>query len=381
MPKPKRWIALLCALALVPGLVSCTPDAPSSGQSIPAAPASTPAVASLPASAAEPESLPEAEPSVAPAGVNVLTGEALPEDALPGQRPVALMVYNTARAWPQRGLGRAEVLVEMPINDGDTAVMAMFSDYRAVESAGPVAPIEDQFAQMALPVQAIPAYIGASQYAANLFTVLGYKTLNGIQLGTTSFVYDYQRTLPRPGGKLHEYSWYTGAENLFAGMEYLDIALTGEMPTLLRFGENAPEDPAAAHEITLTYSGRSATSFTYNAEEGHYYDYFNGQRRTPDGGDSGDTYYHNVIVLSCVVAPKADSAEYLDFDFSGGEGWLFTGGGVQNIKWVKGGPTTPLSLYGQDNREISVNPGRSYIGFVPAALENPLTWNSAAEGS
>lgn len=380
--KMKRWTALALALLLCGAMAACqkpvsTQDASASGQSG-VSPSASDTTADDTSAAGDDTSIPvPVAPAGPQAGANPLTGQPAPEGMAEGARPAAVMVDNSPRARPQRGIAAADVLVEMAVEDGTTRFLALYGDYRAVPQVGPVCPAQDQFLQMVLPLQGIFAYTGATQYVNNLLYVAGgYKTINGAQLGTTSFWFDEARTLPRLTGFNHEYCWFTDAALMWNGMTVWDIWATGEVPSLFPFatGGAAAGQPAAWVDVTLTDA--ASTSFTYLPDAGVYEKYLGAGQHMEENGTV--LTFQNLLILSANIAPKADS-QYLEYDFSAGEGWYFTAGDAVAVKWQKGGPTDALVLTDAQGRTLQVQPGKTYIGFVEAARENAVAWLSAEE--
>lgn len=307
------------------------------------------------------------------AGRNVLTGQPAAEGMLEGQRPIAIMVKNGWRALPQRGLAAGDMLVEMPVEGGDTSLMVFYADYRAISTLGPVGPLEDQFAQFALPLDAVQVHIGASVYAENLLAVSGTKHIDGITLGKISFGFDTQRTLPRPGGNLNENCWFTDGNLILAGMTYLDVYTVSEAKPLFSFASGAAVPASVAASVAVQYSDTAQAGFTLT--EGLYYKTHSGNPHVDENGTP--LAYTNLVLLSCDIGQKADSTN-LEFNFTGGSGWHFTAGGMQPITWQKGSPSDPLKILDSAGNALQVQPGKSYVGFVPTSRENPVTWAPAA---
>lgn len=349
-------------------LASCGDGASSS---LPAETSSQPASSSLSSSAAPSSSAPQ---GLAP-GANPLTGLALPEGMDPATRPVAVMVDNNIRGVPQRGLAAADVLVEMPVEDGTTRLLAIYPGYAAVPHVGPVCDVQDQFLQFCLPYSAIPVYTDATTYARNLLSAAGQKAIDGIVLGEISFWFDEGRTVPKPGGYLNEFCWYTDPNLIYQGMTVMEIAASGTVAPMFRFASQAAPAQQTAGQINVAYSDMSAATLSYTAETREYM-LVNSPWHTDEDGAAKT--YQNVLLLRCNIGQKADS-RYLEYDFSGGDGWYFTAGGVQAITWQKGDALARLVIYGQDGAEIQVQPGKSYVGFVPLARENAVSWLSFDE--
>ena len=67
-----------------------------------------------------------------PANQNLLTGVPdLTEGAI-GKRPVAVMVNNVEPAMPQYGVGKADIIFEIPVEGDATRFMALYGDYTTV---------------------------------------------------------------------------------------------------------------------------------------------------------------------------------------------------------------------------------------------------------
>lgn len=308
------------------------------------------------------EELQELQPLPLASGINALTGLPAGETLADGQRPVAVMVSNNPPSYPQRGLAAADVLVEMVTEGGITRLMAMYADYSTMPQVGPVRSTRDQFVQFALPTGAVQVHIGTSVYARNLLAVTGVQTVDGIYLGKTSFWFDEQRTLPKGEGKANEYCWFTDAQLVWNGLEHEDIAPTGEVSQLFRFAQNPATASTEAGVVNAIYSSEMWSGFIYDPETGLYGKTSLGSWHTDE--DGAQISFTNLFILNCNITMKADGM-LSEFDFYKGTGLYVTAGGVQEITWQKGGPVDALRLLDSNGRELEVQPGKSYIGFVP----------------
>lgn len=358
----KRIAAALLAVLLAGAFVGCTFSDSSVSSSL--VPASSAVVSSF-----------SAEPGLAPidtTNINPLTGGPRPEGMAPDARPAAVMVANNDAALPQRGLAEADVVYETLCEGGITRLMAMYADYRTVPAVGPVRSTRDQFIQLALPSDAILAHIGSSVYGRNLLDLLSYLTVDGILLGSTSFAYDAGRQKP------NEYSWYTDAGLIWAGMEYIDINPLGNTPALFRFlpQQTEPEAEISGFAVYMNYSPQSTSAFVYSPEARQYLKYRNGTHHMLEG----DQYFlfTNVMVLLCEVGLKPDG-RIPQFNMEGGTGYYFSLGSVREITWEKGSPTAPLRLFGEDGQEIDVQPGKSYVGMIPTVQAESVHFYSKEE--
>ena len=72
------------------------------------------------------DAVPEPKYEILLTGVEDLTKEAV------GKRPIAVMVNNVKDALPQYGIGKADVIFEMPVEGDLTRLMALYADYTQV---------------------------------------------------------------------------------------------------------------------------------------------------------------------------------------------------------------------------------------------------------
>ena len=367
MTKLKGWAALLLALALAVGLAACGADGSAPPDSAPAAATSAPPT---PASDSEPET-PPLEPLPLAESINALTGQARPEGMEAGARPVAVIVANNQRSLPQRGLAAADVLVETLTEGGITRLMALYADARAIPQVGPVRSTRDQFVQLAAPLDAIQVHIGTSVYARNLLTVLEEKDIDGLYLGRTAFYFDTARSLPRPGGKLNEYCWFTDAGLIATGVGGTGVPTTGEVRALFNFAAEPAAASDEAAQISVAYSDQSTSGFNYNTETGLYDKTIFGSPHMDEDGTP--LSYTNVLLLGTPITLKEDGL-CSEFDFRGSTGWYFTAGGVTPITWQKGRPEDALRLFTDDGQELQVQPGKTYIGLYNENRPDSLAW-------
>lgn len=356
----KRFFHKLLALALcltlsagcVLGLGGCASRGTSDGT-----PPSDPVTQEKPD--AQQQTPPE---EIVPLDCDPLTGAQRSEDAVQGTRHVAVMLDNSSAALPHSGIAAASVVYEMVTEGGIPRMMAVFSGADAIPGKlGPVRSTRDQFLQLLIPENMILLHIGGSVYASDLLNTLEYPTVDGIYLGTMVFGFDDVRAATRD----NSHCFYTNNELAAAGIAYKEISPTGTVDTLFSFVPYdkepvTPETPASG--AVFSFSPVAEVTFAYNAETARYYktEYGNPQM---DEAVGEQVSYTNVLLLSCPVSLKADGL-VSHFDFTAGEGFYLTRGGMQKVTWEKGVVENPLTVYAADGSELAVNVGTSYIAFV-----------------
>lgn len=319
---------------------------------------------------------------------NALTGEALPEGVAAGQRPVGIMMNNAQAALPQRGIGAADAVVEMLSAEGGvTRVLALYNNLAGLPQVGPVSSARDQHVQLALPINAMLVHIGTSVYAENLLNQYTYQSIDGRYLGTQVFQFDSTRA----GSYPEENCWYTDTTLVTAGTTLRAMPGTGAGYPLLQFaqeGEKAltPEE-GDAPDTRFQFSDAGVVQFTFDAAGGLYRKMAYGQPHL-DESTGEQLAYRNVFVLFAETGLKPDGY-CVDYNLSSGTGYYLYNGKYQKIQWAKGAPEQPLRIFTVDGKEVKVNTGKTYIGFVPVACESsfvadvnaPLPEAATSEGA
>lgn len=348
----RRILAFCLAAALVFGLVACGEDENTSSSSSAPAP---------PAQSLE-------QPEGPPPEVNLITGEALTDGLAAGTRPVAVMINNIRACIPQRGIASADAIFEMETEGGVTRMMALFANPAAVPTVGPVRSARDQHLQFALPLNAVFVHIGSSVYAQNLLNQFGYQDVDGMYLGTTSFVFDEGRN---KAGYANEHCWYTDAAMVSAGMAANGVAADGAATPLFKFAPGArTPDGGGAPDISFKFSSLTPVRLTYDEASNSYLKQAYEQPQV-DELTGAQLAFQNVVLLFCDVSLKPDG-NCTDFDLREGIGYYCYGGKYQAITWKKGTAAQPLKLYDAAGDELEVNTGKSYIAVVSNAYKDTL---------
>lgn len=342
---------LLCAVCT--GLCACTAGTSS---------VSTPAVgsSSAPVSATETYSF------------NPLTGETFAAGQDANTRPVAIMVNNVRAAYPQSGIAAADVIYEMVTEGGITRLMAVYPSLDVVpDPVGPVRSARDQFVQLMLPLNALYVHIGSSIYADNLLNEYKYQDIDGMYLGSTSFVFLTERSHTYA----NEHCWYTNSALIRAGIEKNVISTAGSYNKLFNFS-TAKVTPAAgeATNVMFYYSPNYAVGFTYDAATGTYLKSSFGAPHI-DSATGTQLAFKNVVLLYTDITLKPDG-NCTEFALSKGKGVYITNGQYQDITWEKAGVFSELKLFDADGKELAVNTGKSYIGVLGNTQVHTLEMNS-----
>ncbi|MBO4217694.1 MAG: DUF3048 domain-containing protein [Clostridia bacterium] len=347
-------------------------------------------------------------PDVKPEYTNPLTGEAMSDDKglnLEFQRPVAVVVGNSADVPLQYGLSSADILYEYPVEGGITRFLAVVYDYSSISKIGGIRSSRYYDLAFAGSFNAITFAAGGSTYTEvspdyDVFMLakkLGIFFINALE-------YDYEdgsgfafrdtsivdaaiseHNLVTTGARLRRaisffVNKYSNTEKY--GSAYSYIRSTSGDVRGFKFVEwgtkNTLDEGSSAQRIHIDFSSKSRVAFTY--QNGVY---TRKQDLTGDGyKDHADALtneplaYTNLLLIKADATKKLDmSADgytnkngVLDFKFintslsNGANGYYFTNGRVIPIIWTKSGYDSELRIFDTEGNEIEFNRGKTYIG-------------------
>ncbi len=342
---------------------------------------------------------PTSEPDPIVYNPNPLTGLEKASDYPNGERPIAFAVNNQHAADPQSGLSTADITYEIVAEGGITRFLAVYSDYRKINTIGSLRSARDQHLQCMFPLGAIYMHIGASTTANNMLEKYKYadKEIDGNYIGVRNIAFYFDNNAPgRYKGT--EYAWYTTSKLIETALEELDIDTQGEPSPVFNFVPYYEDDRqltggsaiSISYRFSEAYWEDPAPVFNYDAATGTYLrEQFGAPHIDRDNGEQ--LAYKNVFVLFAEIEPYSPGDILMNVNFQhGGYGYYFCNGRYERVRWVKGNPEQPLRIVDMDGNEIDiqVNPGNTYVGIVDideydylqitgAPVEEPATESEA----
>ncbi len=306
------------------------------------------------------------EPIVIHYPVNRLTGVEGLSDAAVGKRPVAVMINNIKAALPQYGIAQADIIFETLVEGGITRMMAVYGDYTKMPDICTVRSARFYYPITALSFDAIYVHWGEeAHYASNTIASLGIDRLSGSANPGNIFGRDQDR---RNAGYALEHTGYLKGSmvpQVVESLGYRTDLKADHKDTVFSF---APEDepilPTAglSDEFTLNFSKSYYSTFTYDAATATYLKQHSGSAHMDDKTKT-QLAFTNVLVLETNIDTL--SGQLMDVDVVGsGNGWWFSNGGYQQIKWSKADEYAPFILKDMSGNELTVNAGKSYIGMI-----------------
>ena len=296
-----------------------------------------------------------------PEVLNPLTGKSGFRKGAVGKRPVAIVIENLSPARPQWGIKTPDIIVEGEVEGGISRMLWLYADYKAVpDKLGPTRSARPSYVQFSEFFDSIFVHWGGSHQRKAQGYVGGYTLLRrhkvdhidgmngGILFGRDST----RRVSAEHRGIIH-------GENLSKVIKQKGFRTKLDEKKFSALSFNEKKEKAGSEKalkISQTFSSRTDTRrFTYDDGKYHCSDW------------ETDVKFQNVIVLMdatkyITVPYKGASTTYLNYQYTGTEGYYASKGTYTKIKWeVK---DNRLYLYDLNGKELKLNPGKSYIGLA-----------------
>jgi len=306
--------------------------------------------------------------------MNPLTGFYGMNEAAVGKRPVAVVINNAPPARPQWGLCSPDIVIEGVVEGGITRMLWLYADWSLIPKVGSMRSARHDFVEIAEGLDAIFFHWGGSIYAYDAMKKRGVDHIDGTVYSGTYFFRDRSR------GVAIEHTGYTTGESIIkaiAAKKFRTQITAGYESPFLFAEEDAPVSfTQSCESASFIFSDSYRHEFRYDSETQTYFNYLNKKPMAQDGGKQMEV--KNVIVLYCPVKPMGDSAGCIDMNLTGGTGFYAVNGTYEPVTWKKGGPDDMLKLLDKAGKPLALNPGQSYIGFVPKSNEGKTVITSAA---
>lgn len=348
--KITKWLSVLLCLAMTATLfAACGKENPEEAQTTVASETQTAAPVST--------------------ELNPLTGEALQNKEAIGKRPIAIMVENSPQARPQWGLSTPDIVIEGLAEAGITRMMWLYSDVNNIPKVGPTRSARHDYVELAESLDAIYVHFGGSPYAYDAIKRDKVQDIDGVKADGQYFKRDTSRKVSK------EHTAYTKGEWLAKAIDKKDIRTEIKEKAANPFHFVSAKRTlagGACKNISVTFSQNYKHTFKFNESDGLYYNHMNADEMKDANGKT--MAVSNVLVLYTSVSPVQGSSKgHVDWDLSKGVGVYVSNGTYQNIQWSKGGPSAQLKLMDENGKPLELNPGKSWIGFVPTAQKGNTT--------
>lgn len=307
--------------------------------------------------------------------LNPLTGETGYDENALTQRPVAVVVeneYSTSSVRPQWGLADADIVLEGE-SEFSTRMLLFWADYNKVpEQVGPARSARPPFIHFSQLFDAVFIHAGLSHSKDNYVgadEVFESENIDHINLLSFSESSSYFHRDKSRTSTIEHTGCLMGANTAdMLKNSKIDLKLNESKFTKLQFNEEAKAlSTDAAKEVSFKWSKGycpKVGKYTYDSEKHKY--------TTTDFdskyGTSGVEWENLIFLLDeteYIVKHNykhaGNSETYCNYKLSGGKGIVCSEGTCVEITWgVKNGK---LWMKDAQGNEVTLNPGKSYIGY------------------
>lgn len=295
------------------------------------------------------------------ANINLLTGMPdLTKEAI-GKRPVAVMVNNVPKSFPQYGIEAADIIFEIPVEGRQTRFMAIYGDYTQIPKICSIRSCRPYFPAFSEGFDAVYVNWGMMKEVRTYVDSLNLTHFEGLYNQGGLFSRDKER---RKAGYALE---HTG---VFDGTRVDDVLNDkGKRTdieedkrdtafTFVAITDTVTPTGGACKEVKVDFGAALAT-LTYDETTNKYWKSYNGKPQI-DGKTGNQLSFTNVLVLETKIKGAANGIHH-DVDWHGGEGYYVSNGAMQKITWSKESEESRLMLYDENGNELVLNRGKSYI--------------------
>lgn len=276
------------------------------------------------------------------------------------KRPLAVMINNIQQALPQRGISKADIIFELPVEGPITRMMAVFADPAKIPEVGSIRSARHDFVELVKPLNAIYLHFGGSTFAKEAISKYGIDDIEGLYMSGTAFYWDSERGKT----KSREHCWFSTAELLAKGIEKqnFNTKTDSEVQPIFNFikedetkneqpssEENSSSGALAANQalnISAPMSSTCTATFTYDEQSKTY-------KKGEYGADHIDETtgkaieVKNVFLMYTDVSLMADGY-HKEIDMSKGSGYYISNGILKKVTFKKPSVDDMIKVYDED---------------------------------
>ena len=280
------------------------------------------------------------------------------------RKPIAFVMDTKA---PTYAISSAELAIEIPIENGDTRLVAYMPNAALLGKIGSLTISRPYISKMQDFFGGILVYNGMSEDATEYFAAWEISDAS-LDLDSVSGYCYTENTL----------HVYTNGDLICAGLNNTSVSTTlTDLPTLPFL--HADEEKSStvregeAQTVIIPYSKTNETHFSYSSEDG-LYTYVRSGTAAVDLLNAKNVKFKNIFILF------ADSKMYYNkggttFEMNtagGGEGYYISGGKLTHISWSQNA-SGDLTFLADDGSQVVAECGSTYIGYFISTHKEQVT--------
>lgn len=284
-------------------------------------------------------------------------------------RPFAISINNVYPATTvQRGLNKAFLIYEIPVEGGQTRLLAFFKGVEEDLQVGTVRSARHNMLDYCFESDAIFVHFGGSDWAISQISSTGIDDINGM--------YDSPFWRENPKNLATEHTAYTSTLKL---LEYardtkgFNMEADSAEDTLV-FNYNVSdvdlsgvEGALPATNVKVTIGGAQTTTFSYDQTTKEYTRANNGTTASDYG--TGESFTaKNIIVQNISYGYMSDNYCLDIYTTGSGTGYYITNGSAIPINWSKADRySQTVYTNAATGEEIELSDGRTYVELHPTS--------------
>lgn len=268
-------------------------------------------------------------------------------------RPIAVMVNNHNKAYPQSGLQQADIVYEVLAEGDITRYVAIYQSNQP-QIIGPVRSIRPYYVELGDALGAVLVHAGWSQDAMNLIAQQQIAHLDGVYEDGNYFWRSTNRQAP--------HNLYTSIGNILEGMAKHAYSMKWAPRSYVFADEDTSTGELHAQgPIRIPYRTGYSVAYEYDTTYEVYNRYRNDQPHLDDETNEQLSAANVLIVESKHQIMDKDGRRDIDV-YGPGQGVLLQQGRWQSIEWqLKDG----LIRAYVNQQEVNMMRGVTWVQFVP----------------
>lgn len=292
--------------------------------------------------------------------ISFLSGLWVPVE-IGSKRPLALQFSNFETVSDQWGISQSDIVYEALVEGGITRLLGIGENFSG-DRLGSIRSSRHYFASFADEYDAIYVHYGKTKYAKSKLKKLGLDNLDGeTSIGNTVFYRDKSMKAPH-----NAFASITRIQEGIKKKKYDTDYKEGYEPHFSFYNEDTDlAGKAAANIVKVRFSGPYKPYFKYNTGDKLYYRYqFSDLHKD---ANTGKQLSFKNIIIQFVKEWDIDKNDYqtMDLEDAAGKGYYITNGKTVEITWKKKEKTRWMRYYDAAGKELSINPGKTYIAIFP----------------
>lgn len=274
---------------------------------------------------------------------SLLTGLSTTEDKA-NERPFAF-IFDSINSY---GISASEVLIEIPIEDGEARYLALMNDVSELKKIGSISCTRGYINNLIKYFDSIGVHNGFDD-------IIAYDSLdisdNSIDL-SASEDYGYTENKDRI---------FTNYSLINSGINDLGIntKVKDKKKTPFYFSNDIVKYEKQALEVSLGLSEKSNINLIYSSEGGKYSYYNNDIKKTDSPLGFTNCF---ILFADSITYDNVNGVQLVVDTLGGGTGYYLTNGTYTSINWIADSSGT-ITFYFDNSEKLVINKGNSYIGF------------------